>query len=109
MVSIMSSMSGRNLPALMSLTSRSDAFSRSTGCPSRATFKIDKSFLQKGHATHRKGHQKRRESQKRAAVKRAARLRQIVHEAHDDRADEARQRADCSGDAQHAAVLRRRA
>src|SRR5881396_3635973 len=40
MVSIMSSISGRSLPALMSFGSTLDAFSRRTGCPSRATFSI---------------------------------------------------------------------
>src|SRR5436190_14865122 len=105
MVSIMSSMSELNLPALMSFRSTSEAFSRSTGCPSRATFKIAKSFLQKRHAAHRQGHDERRAGEGRAGVKRAARLRQIVHEAHHDRSDESGQRADRRCDAKHAALL----
>src|SRR5438874_1705028 len=39
-VSIMSSMSGRNFPDLMSLGLTSAAFSRKTGCPSLETFSI---------------------------------------------------------------------
>ena len=40
-VSIMSSISALNLPALMSLISTSDAFLRNTGCPRRDTLRID--------------------------------------------------------------------
>src|SRR5712692_11838019 len=40
MVSILSSISGRNFPALLSFGSPSEALSRKTGCPSRQTSRI---------------------------------------------------------------------
>src|SRR5712692_1760678 len=104
MVSIMSSTSGRNFPALMSLISTSDALCRSTGCPSRATFKMDISSLhQQRQAAHPDGDEQRDERQRRAAVKRASGLGHVVQESGDDRTEEARQRADAGRQAEHAA------
>src|SRR3954464_15705878 len=110
-VSIMSSTSARNLPALMSATSTSEDFMRRTGCPRRATLRIDMRrilscrFDEQRLLAHPQRDHERDRGQHGATVERAARLGQIVEKSAPDRSEKSRQRSDPRGETEHASVF----
>src|SRR5438105_7690281 len=110
-VSIMSSISARNLPALMSAASTPEAFMRRTGWPRRATFRIDMlailscRFGEQRLLAHPQSDEERDRRQHRAAVEGAASLSEVVEESAPDRTEKTCQRSDPRSQSEHASVL----